>query len=38
VFTAKQGNAAPEVRAAMEGLFAQIATIPDLSVISPYSA
>jgi len=37
VFTASQGTDDPQVRAAMEALFTQIATIPGLSVISPYS-
>ncbi|MEY4176056.1 MAG: hypothetical protein RI900_3221 [Actinomycetota bacterium] len=37
VFTAPQGIADPEVEAAMEGLFAQVAELPGLTVISPYS-
>ncbi|MEQ1699977.1 MAG: MMPL family transporter [Ilumatobacteraceae bacterium] len=37
VFTAPQGTADPAVQAAMDDLFAQVAKIDGLSVISPYS-
>ena len=37
VFTASQGTQDPAVRQAMESFFAEIATLPKLSIISPYS-
>ncbi|HQZ34854.1 MAG TPA: MMPL family transporter [Ilumatobacteraceae bacterium] len=37
VFTAPQGNTDPEVKAAMEGLFAQVDAIENVKLVSPFS-
>ena len=37
VFTAPQGTADPDVRAAMEGLFAQVEQLDGVKITSPYS-
>ncbi|MFM7686069.1 MAG: MMPL family transporter [Actinomycetota bacterium] len=37
VFTAPQGIDDPEVKGAMEALFTEVATLPGLTVVSPYS-
>ncbi|MFM2184348.1 MAG: hypothetical protein RJB61_2642, partial [Actinomycetota bacterium] len=37
VFTAPQGTQDPEVRAAMESLFADVDAIEGIDVVSPYS-
>ncbi|MBU6314970.1 MAG: MMPL family transporter [Acidobacteria bacterium] len=37
VFTAPQGIADPQVKTAMEGLFAKVAELPGLAVVSPYT-